>query len=175
MVIIHPTGEQIAEAIASGAKMGKLWGSVTRGAGNVTGMLGEIVCRDYLNAVHVGQKVYSHDLELDGKTIDVKSKRCSSAPLPEYAATVLAKDGKLAVKADRLLFTRVMDDYSTVYITGWLTTLQFKRRSTLTPAGTREGGFLHWADSFNCPISRLNKVELLLSASSPQPTARASR
>lgn len=166
MVTIKPTKKQIAEAVASAEKMGKLWGSVTRGAGNVTGMLGEIVCRDYLKAAHVGQKVYSHDLELDGVTIDVKSKRCSSAPLPEYVATVLAKDGKLAVKADRLLFTRVMDDFSLVYITGWLTTRQFKRRSTLTPAGTREGGFLHWADSFNVPISRLNKVDLLLSASS---------
>ena len=174
MVIIHPTKEQVKEAKAAAKKMGVIWGSVTRGAGNVTGMLGEIVCRDYLKAEHVGQKVYSHDLELDGYTIDVKSKRCSSAPLPDYAASVLAKDGKLAVKADRLLFTRVLDDLSTVYITGWLTKLQFKRRSTLTLAGTREGGFLHWADSFNVPISRLNKVELLLSASSLQSTAPAS-
>jgi len=165
MVTLHPTKEQIEEAIEDGRKMGKLWGSVTRGAGNVTGALGEIMCRDYLGAERVGQKVYSHDLELDGYSIDVKSKKCSGPPLPDYSASVIAKKGHHGIKADRLLFTRVQDDFSSVYLVGWLTTLQFARRSTMTTAGTREGGFVHWADSFNVPISKLRKVETLLSTS----------
>jgi len=95
--------------------MGALWGSVTRGAGNLTGMIGELIANEWLNSERVGQKVYSHDLELDGITYDVKSKRCSSEPKPEYLASVFAKkDGSVGIKADRLLFARVLDDYSAV-------------------------------------------------------------
>jgi len=165
MIVIHPTAEQVQQAIEDGKKMGVLWGSVTRGAGNVTGAIGEIIANEWLNSERVGQKVYSHDLELDGITYDVKSKRCSSVPLPEYAASVFAKkDGSVGIKADRLLFARVMDDCSAVYLLGWLTTKQFTRRAEFIEAGTRDGGFIHRASGWHVPISKLNKMEKLLPA-----------
>lgn len=163
MITIRPTAKQVRQAKREADKMGALWGSVTRGQGNLTGMLGELIANEYLNSKRVGQKVYSHDLELDGISYDVKSKRCSSAPLPEYAASVFAKkDGSVGIKADRLLFARVMDDYSAVYLLGWLTTKQFTRRAEFIEAGTRDGGFIHRASGWHVPLSKLNKMEKLL-------------
>lgn len=161
MITIHPTADQIAEAREDARRMGVLPNSKTFGRGNAIGMLAEIVTSEWMTAERVRPPVYSHDLVRDGITYDVKARRCSGEPLPEYAAGVFAKDGKHGIKADRLLFTRVLDDLSTVYIVGWLTTRQFARRSEFIKAGTRDGGFITRADCFSLPIARLLKAELL--------------
>lgn len=166
MIILYPSAEQIAQAKEEGRKMGVLPNSKTYGRGNAIGMCAEIVCAEWMGAERVRPPVYSHDLVMDGITYDVKARRCSGPPLPEYAAGVFAKAGKHGIKANRLLFTRIKDDMSELYIVGWLTTLQFARRSSFIEKGTREDGFLHRADSYSLPISRLNPPETLLQASS---------
>ena len=155
MIILRPTEAQIAQAKEEGRKMGVLPNSNTCGRGNAIGMLAEITTAEWLNAERVRPPVYTHDLVLNGKTIDVKCKRCSSAPQPNYSASVFAKHGKHGIAADILLFTRVLDDMSELYVVGWLTTRQFARRASFVKAGTREDGFLHRADGFHVPISRL--------------------
>ena len=162
MICLKPTEEQIAEAKADAKKMGILPNSFTYGRGNGIGMLGEIIATEWLSAERVRPPVYSHDIVLNGITYDVKTKKCGGKPLPEYTASVIAKDGKNNIKADRLLFARVLDDWSVIYLCGWLTTRQFARRSELIKAGTREGGFLHRVDGFHVPISKLNPMEDLL-------------
>lgn len=161
MIIVTPTAGQLKQAAEDAKKMGILPNSFMRGRGNRAGMLAEIVAADWLKAERVRPPVYSHDLVLNGKTIDVKCKACRGEPLPEYTASVMAKDGKHGIKADILLFTRVLDDYSELYLCGWLTTRQFARRSELIKAGTREGGFVHRVTGFHVPISKLNPMESL--------------
>lgn len=162
MIAITPTQAQLEEAAADAKKMGVLPGSFTGGRGNKIGMLAEIIAADWTKAVRVRPPVYSHDLELNGKTADVKAKRCSSVPLPEYTASVVAPNGKHTVKADIILFSRVLDDMSEVYLCGWLTRLQFLRRAELIKAGTRDGGFIHRVTGLHVPISRLNSMESLI-------------
>jgi len=162
MVTLIPTAEQIAVAREDARKMGVLPNSKTYGRGNLIGMLSEIVTAEWMGAERVRPPVYSHDLVRDDITYDVKCKRCGGPPLPEYTASVFAKGGKHGIKANRLLFTRCKDDLSDLYVVGWLTTLQFARRSALIKAGTREDGFIHRADGLHVSISRLNSPESLL-------------
>ena len=88
MIEIVPTKEQVKEArLFAGATTG-LQGSITQGGGSPAGALGEILIRDYLNMELVNTSHY--DL-LDGKTrIDVKTKRCTSAPKPFYECSIAA-------------------------------------------------------------------------------------
>ena len=165
MIVLHPSAEQKAEAARDAKSMGCLPNSVTYGRGNLIGMLAEIVAADWLKATRVRPPVYSHDIEFNGRTIDVKAKRCSSVPMPEYTASVFAKNGKHGIKSDILLFTRVTDDYDTVYLLGWLTTRQFARRAEFVERGTREGGFIHRADGWHVPLSRLRSMEELAALS----------
>jgi len=169
VIVIHPSAEQKAEAAKDARAMGCLPNSVTYGRGNLIGMLAEIVAADWLKATRVRPPVYSHDIEFNGRTIDVKAKRCSSLPLPEYSASVFAKNGKHGIKADILLFTRVTDDCDTVYLLGWLTTRQFARRAEFVKQGTRDGGFIHRADGFHVPIKRLRSMEELAALACAEP------
>ncbi len=128
----------------------------------MVGMLGEQMAANYLNAERVGHKHYSHDLELNGFSYDVKTKTCNSEPKADYNCSVFAKDGEIPLKSDRVLFARCSAFYDKVWLVGWLTTKQFKRRSEFIKAGTREGAFIHRTDGFHVPIAKLNKMEQLL-------------
>jgi hypothetical protein len=166
VIIVEPTADQLKLASDDAKKMGCLPNSFTKGQGNLIGMLSEIVAAEWLKAERVRPPIYSHDLVFNGRTIDVKCKRCSTEPLPEYSASVVAKDGRHGIKADILLFTRALADLSAVYLCGWLTTRQFARRSEKVAAGTRDGGFIHRVTGFHVPISRLNPMESLLTSPS---------
>ena len=79
MIEITPTENQISEARKTSGQLMSLQGSITRGAGSPAGALGEIIVRDYFGYIHTPNPHY--DLYTpEGVTIDVKTKRCTSAP-----------------------------------------------------------------------------------------------
>ena len=83
MIEITPTKEQIKEARLSAGATSGLQGSITQGGGSPAGALGEILVRDMMNYRHANTVHY--DLYTDqGIRIDVKTKRCTSAPKPFY-------------------------------------------------------------------------------------------
>lgn len=162
MIEHKTTCVEVDLAKARGDKMGVLYNSFTKGAGNTTGMLGEIVAHNYIpDAVCVSDKSRTHDFEMYGKTIDVKSKKCKKAPLPEYVASVAFDTGKY-LKSDILLFTRVAEDLQTVWVLGWYPTALFYKKAQLIERGTVEGRFVHRITGYHLPIKKLRSINKLL-------------
>lgn len=162
MIEYNPTTKEIAKAKSKGKKMGVLYNSFTKGAGNETGMMGEIVAHLYMpDAVCVSEKSRTHDFEMYGKTIDVKSKKCKGKPLPEYVASVSFDTGKY-LKSDILLFTRVAEDLKTVWVLGWYPTALFYKNAQLIERGTVEGRFIHRITGYHLPIKKLRPISKLL-------------
>lgn len=91
-------------AWAKSRDMGKLKKSITEGDGNIAGFIGEQVA----NLVIGGKIENSKDFDIvgpDGLTYDVKTKRCTSEPLPHYECSVAAFN--VIQKCDRYAFVRV--------------------------------------------------------------------
>ena len=167
MTEYFPTKSDRSKARRLADKMGVLYGSFTGGAGNVTGMMGEIAVMATLKkAKLVSETSRTHDIEFKGLTIDVKSKKCKSKPLPEYTASVVHKKNKL--KSDVLLFTRVHENLMLVWVLGWLPTDEFYKNATPIEAGTREGQFVHRVAGYHIAISELRPFETLQSVSAGQ-------
>ena len=99
MLVFTPTGDDIKEAFERSEELGVLPNSFTRGMGRMTGFIGEIAFeRLYPQADYVGDTSFTHDYVLGKKTIDVKSKSCTSIPQPDFTASV--NDGCASLKVN---------------------------------------------------------------------------
>lgn len=156
-------------------EMGVLWGSVTRGAGNVAGMLGELLYEKHCNWEHVRPYKVSHDLTFGELKIDVKTKQCAGEPLPEYYASVMSATGKKPADTDIYAFARVTRDFKEGWLLGWITVDEFYEKAIFIEKGTREGAFLYRADGYHMPISSLNPLETLCSPSVRKASRRLSK
>jgi hypothetical protein len=86
-----------AEAVRQAREMGALPNSILRGGGNLCGYLGELITLEYLRSIGVDvvqENTRDYDLRLTetNRTIDVKSKSCTSAPLAHYEQSVLSQN-----------------------------------------------------------------------------------
>ena len=116
MIEVQVTDEQLIEARKQAVEMGKLHNSITRGQGNVAGFVGEIITAEILNGVQDNTFDYDIFLPKTGKTVDVKTKRTSVAPLPHYECSVAKLNTNQ--NCDFYAFVRVKNDYSTAWFLG---------------------------------------------------------
>lgn len=162
MIQITPTPAQRQQARSSAKKMGVVYNSFTKGAGNAIGMLGELLVHDIVGGDLVGDVCFEHDIVTPkGIKIDVKTTKASGPPLPHYAARVYgseAKKEKLASKCDVYYFVRCNQQLSVATIVGWLPAREFIERATFLPKGNVDpnDGKLSFADEYTLPISELN-------------------
>src|SRR4051812_47843839 len=105
MVEIQITEEQRAEAKRLADELGVLNKSITSGQGNLIGFLGEQIVIDYTSALRTN--TFDYDMTKDGVTADVKSKKCSSPPLPDYECSVSAIN--TSQKTDYYIFVRILE------------------------------------------------------------------
>lgn len=155
MVKLEIPNKVFLEAREMAKEMGQLKGSLTRGAGNLAGFLGEIMVREYLGAKQ--DNSYDHDLLMpDGTKIDVKTKRCTSEPKDFYEVSV----GNVKQKCDKYVFTRVLGDYSTIWLLGEITKEDFMEKATERKKGDvdESNGFVFKANAHNMAISELDPV-----------------
>lgn len=135
--------------------------SITEGDGTLAGYLGEELVRDYYNFLpsDTDPEVFHYDA-LDPKylgKIDVKTKRCTSAPKAEYNCSIAATGANQ--QCDYYVFVRVLNDLSEAWILGFIPKhdffgrAQFFRRGQKDPSSNR-GWRFKW-DCFNLPISDL--------------------
>lgn len=149
-----------AESLAK--KIPKLRNSITRGRNTVYGMIGEIIVAEYLR-VNL-RNTFDYDLIKKTKKIDVKTKVCSSAPKPEYEATISAANSKQ--KCDYYLFTRVSDDMKTCWILGIISKRSFFKKARfckegeIDPKSKQKWRFR--ADCFNVEIGELTSISKFL-------------
>ena len=157
MIEITPTDAQIKEARLQGSSNG-LQGSITRGAGGPAGLLGEILVRDYFDYKHAPTPHY--DLYTSqGTRIDVKTKRCTSAPKPFYECSIAAHGTKQ--DCDEYIFVRVLNNLQCAWILGRISKDEYFSKSVRHKKGDRDesNNFTFKSDCYNLEISELWPIQ----------------
>ena len=156
MITIKTTPEQISIARRMADDMGFIRHSMLKGGGNVTGFLGEVAYADRFGLNQ--DNSYDYDLMTKaGKTVDVKSKSCTSIPRSHYYVAV---ETRYLQSCDFYVFTRILKDLSTVYLLGWMKSDAFKRAAHHFPAGTPDPHDAAWKnklDNLQLEIRQLNQ------------------
>ena len=149
LLVFSPTSADIGLAHKRAKKMGTLRGSFTRGMGNMVGCLGEICVEKLLpHSKYVGNAVYSHDFVYKNKRIEVKSKSCTSVPLPDN---------------DIYVFTRVRKDLIKAWVVGWYPTTKLLKKTKFREKGyTFKDGFVTKVSGHHIPIKKLRPATQLL-------------
>lgn len=166
MVIVPITQAMLAEAQALANNIPRLNNSITAGQGTLAGCLGEIATRDYFNQFGFGAQIegdYQFDISLrDGTKIEVKTKRCTSVPKPEYECSVANYNQRQA--CDFYVFTRVSQTH--VYLLGFISRADFYSKSRQMRAGQSDANVLATGDRFtfhadcrNITIAELDQLE----------------
>lgn len=158
MIEITPTEAQRKEArLAAGGTTG-LQGSITRGAGSPAGALGEILVRDYMSYIQAPTPHY--DLYTDqGVRIDVKTKRCTSAPKPFYECSIAAHGTKQ--DCDEYIFVRVLNSLQKAWILGRISKDEYFDKAVRHKKGERDesNNFTFKSDCYNLEISELWPIQ----------------
>ena len=93
MIEVVVTGDMLVTARDKAAEMGRLRNSITNGAGNIAGFIGEAIAQQVMGGVLAN--TYDYDLILcNGKTVDVKTKQTSVKPLETYECSIAALNTK---------------------------------------------------------------------------------
>ena len=94
MVEIPFTQEMVDSAKKKAKIMGSINNSILKGRGNFAGFLGEEAVASYITANIIsfdeGENKYGHDLNKNGKRIEVKTKRRTVKPRLNYDVSVAA-------------------------------------------------------------------------------------
>jgi|TARA_R110000803_G_scaffold205623_1_gene272419 hypothetical protein len=151
---VSPTEEQTALAKKKAKDMGSIKNSITKGEGNVSGFISEIVVSEVFNARYTPCKDY--DLVLPtGETIDVKAKRTTVYPKDYYECSI-AKTS-LHQKCDMYFFTRYDERNNLLYLLGGVYQDDFFKKAKFLKKGQKDGdnGFIVKADCYNLAIKDL--------------------
>jgi hypothetical protein len=158
MIEITPTEQQLKEArLLAGGTVG-LQGSITRGAGSPAGALGEILVRDMMGYRQANTAHY--DLYTDqGIRIDVKTKRCTSAPKPFYECSIAAHGTKQ--DCDEYIFVRVLNSLQRAWILGRISKDEYYSKAVRHKRGDRDesNNFTFKSDCYNLEISELWPIQ----------------
>lgn len=154
MIEVAITAEMLIEARDKAAAMGRLYNSITSGAGNIAGFIGEAIAQQILGGVL--DNTYDYDLVLDnGLKVDVKTKQTSAVPLPYYECSVAGLNTKQA--CDAYCFVRVKNDFTVGWYLGmydklaYLEDAVFMKKGTIDPANK----YVVKSDCYNLKISQL--------------------
>ena len=153
---VEITDEMLLEARKSAKELGKLNNSIEKGAGNLAGFLGEIIVRETFG--YKSESTYDYDLvDQSGLKIDVKTKRTTVTPKPNYECSVAAFNTKQ--KCDKYVFVRVLNDLSKGWIVGEMNKGDYFESATYMPKGKIDpaNGFRVKANCYNVAIQDLNE------------------
>jgi hypothetical protein len=156
MIEVTVTDEMLLEGRRCAAEIGKLRNSIERGGGNLAGCIGEILVRETLG--YEKDSTFDYDLrDKEGFTIDVKTKRTSVKPKPEYDCSVAAFNTKQ--KCDKYTFVRVLNDLTKGWILGEMTKEEYFDKARFMKKGKVDpsNGFRVKADCYNVAIQDLNE------------------
>jgi hypothetical protein len=159
MIEVEITDEMLRLAWAKSIDMGKIKKSITEGDGNIAGFLGELVANKVLGGTI--QNTMDYDIVLDdGTTIDVKTKRCTSAPMPYYECSVAAYN--TVQKCDKYAFVRVeyvKTKYTRAWFLGTIDKHKYFEKSRKLYKGQKDGTnwFIVKSDCYNLKIEDLDE------------------
>jgi|DEB0MinimDraft_12_1074336.scaffolds.fasta_scaffold04297_2 hypothetical protein len=154
MIEVQITNSMRETAHDMSSEMGILSRSITRGQGNVYGFLGELVALDVLGGIH--QNTMDYDILVDGSKIDVKTKKTTVKPKPDYDCSVADLTRKQ--NCDYYAFVRVLSDQSVGWFLGVKKAEQYFTDARYIKKGDYDNsnGFTARANCYNMPISALD-------------------
>ena len=154
MIEIDITDSMRKTAHKKSKEMGVLYKSITRGKGNVFGFLGEEIARKVLGGKENNTRDY--DLVVANKTIDVKTKKTSVTPKPNYECSVA--DITRKQDCDYFAFVRVLNDQSKGWFLGLKDRDDYFSEVVFLTKGQHDpsNNYFVKADCFNLPISSLS-------------------
>lgn len=146
----------LVEARDKAAEMGKLRNSITSGAGNIAGFIGEAIAQQVMGGVLAN--TYDYDLILcNGKTVDVKTKLTSVKPLETYECSIAGLN--TTQECDYYAFVRVKNDFTVGWYLGvyekqqYMLDAVFMERGTIDPSN----GYVVKSDCYNLKINQLKE------------------
>lgn len=154
MIEVVVTDEMLLEARAKASEMGKLRNSITSGAGNIAGFIGEAIAQKVLGGEL--KNTYDYDLVLpDGKTVDVKTKQTSVKPLESYDCSIAALNTQQ--DCDYYCFVRVKNDLTVGWYLGVYCKLLYMKESVFMKKGMIDpsNGYVVKSDCYNMKINQL--------------------
>lgn len=156
MVEVEVTDEMLLTARRKASEMGTLRNSISNGAGNIAGFIGEAIAQKVLGGALLN--TYDYDLVLDnGKKVDVKTKQTSVKPLDTYDCSVSALNTKQA--CDYYCFVRVKNDLTIGWYLGVYSKKKFIKDAVFMQKGMIDpaNGYVVKSDCYNLKINKLKE------------------
>ena len=154
MIELEVTNKILMEARGRAKKLGRLHNSITKGAGNLAGYVGQLLVAKYLEAEEPDD--YNFDVKKDGTTYEVKTKRCTSRPKPEYDCSV--SDFNTKQDCDYYCFIHALKDYSKVWLKGMLPKHEVNKLKEFKRKGELDGKFAFKEDTWIIKNYQLKKI-----------------
>ena len=153
MIEVKITDEMLIKAREKTVEMGKLYNSILRGKGNMSGFIGEQLALKVLGGAW--ENTYDYDLKVNDIRIDVKTKQTSVKPLPHYECSIAAFNTKQ--DCDGYAFVRVLNDFSVGWFLGVLTKQDYFDKATFVKKGEVDpsNNYTVKADCYNVRIDEL--------------------
>ena len=156
MIEVVVTAEMLVEARDKAAEMGRLRNSITSGAGNIAGFIGEAIAQQVLGGSL--DNTYDYDLVMeDGTKIDVKTKQTSVKPLETYECSIANLN--TTQRCDFYAFVRVKNDFTVGWYLGvypkeqYVSDAVFMKKGTIDPSN----GYVVKSDCYNLKINQLKE------------------
>lgn len=153
MIEVSITQEIIERSAKKSDKMGVLNHSILKGEGNLVGFIGEEVVARYL----LGKvaNTYDYDVIFKSLKIDVKTKKTSVKPRPEYDCTINAYN--TTQECDWYAFVRVSSDLEKAWILGYMPRDEYYTKAVKWSAGDYDPSnkFTFKTDCYNMRIDQL--------------------
>lgn len=167
MLAVQNTKDILLNAHLKDKQMGRLNNSIMRGTGNFDGFVGENALKHFLNIpLTLDQNTYDYDVVFHDLLIDVKSKKTSVTPRPDYECSVANFNTRQ--KCTHYVFTRIYyrPEHKlphTTYIMGFMPKDEYYAKARFLQKGQKDGsnGFIVRADCWNLPYSQLYPIEQL--------------
>lgn len=160
MKIVKITNEQIERAKKL-YPFDNLKGSITEGKSNLYGALGEIIVNDYFTQKGLTvdfSSTYDYDMKIEGYKVDVKTKRTTVIPKPNYLCSISSWNTKQ--KCDFYFFLRIDKDLKEGYLLGYKRKEVFFTESTFNEKGSEDtNGWKFKSDCYNLSIGKLDKFK----------------
>jgi len=157
MIEIKLTKETVEQCKNKAKDIGKLNNSITKGQGNLAGIVGEYIVHKHLKNSE-WKNTYNYDLIYNDNKIDVKTKRCNSKPKENYDCSV-AKTS-LHQNCDEYIFVRILNDFSLAWIVGKKNKKEYFKLARKMVKGQIDpsNNFIVRADCYNLQINGLDKI-----------------
>lgn len=156
MIKVSITPEMMERATRKAEELGTLKRSFMQGEGNLIGFLGEeMVLRCLRHSKE--ENDYSHDIEFEGKRLEVKTKKTKVEPRPHYECSLVSYiAGKQS--SQFYVFCRVHESMEYGWILGVKTPSSYMKQARFMKKGDIDpsNNYTVKADCYNLPIKDLD-------------------